>query len=38
MEKVFEDPKFAEGFAKTLQNEHEKVLKKLMKDPEYQKC
>ncbi|OLF98234.1 Spore germination protein GerD [Bacillus paralicheniformis] len=35
--KVFEDPKFAEGFAKTLQNEHEKVLKKLMKDPEYQK-
>ncbi|WP_307893122.1 spore germination lipoprotein GerD [Bacillus swezeyi] len=35
--KVFDDPKFAEGFAKTLQNEHEKVLKKLMKDPEYQK-
>ncbi|MCY8273494.1 spore germination lipoprotein GerD, partial [Bacillus sonorensis] len=28
--KVFEDPKFAEGFAKTLQTEHEKVLKKAI--------
>ncbi|EME72478.1 Spore germination protein GerD [Bacillus paralicheniformis] len=35
--KVFDDSKFAEGFAKTLQNEHETVLKKLMKDPDYQK-
>ncbi|MDA1478248.1 spore germination lipoprotein GerD [Bacillus changyiensis] len=35
--KVFEDPKFSESFAKTLQTEHEKVLKKLMKDPQYQK-
>lgn len=33
---TFEDSKFAEGFAKTLRNEHEKVLKQLMKDPEYQ--
>lgn len=35
-QKVFEDPKFSEGFAKTLQKEHEKVIKGLMKDPEYQ--
>ncbi len=35
-QKVFEDPKFSEGFAKTLQTEHEKVIKGLMKDPEYQ--
>ncbi|ATH94084.1 spore gernimation protein GerD [Bacillus glycinifermentans] len=34
---VFEDPKFASSFAKTMQNEHEAVLKKLMKDPDYQK-
>lgn len=33
---TFEDTKFAEGFAKTLQTEHEKVIKRLMKDPEYQ--
>ncbi|WP_243292424.1 spore germination lipoprotein GerD [Bacillus sp. FJAT-47783] len=35
-QKVFEDPKFSEGFAKSLQKEHEKVIKGLMKDPEYQ--
>jgi hypothetical protein len=27
----------AESFAKTLQPEHEKIIKKLMKDPDYQK-
>ncbi|MBD1382722.1 spore germination lipoprotein GerD [Metabacillus arenae] len=35
--KTFEDPKFAESFAKSLQTEHEKVIKDLMKDPDYQK-
>ncbi|MGD6796408.1 spore germination lipoprotein GerD [Metabacillus indicus] len=35
--KTFEDPKFSESFAKSLQTEHEKVIKGLMKDPEYQK-
>ncbi|USK34072.1 spore gernimation protein GerD [Bacillus sp. F19] len=34
--KTFEDPKFSESFAKSLQTEHEKVIKGLMKDPEYQ--
>ncbi|QFT87228.1 Spore germination protein GerD precursor [Bacillus sp. THAF10] len=34
--KAFEDPKFAETFAKSMQKEHEKLLKELMKDPEYQ--
>jgi spore germination protein D len=34
--KMFEDPKFAESFAKSLKTEHEKMLKSLMKDPEYQ--
>lgn len=34
---IFEDTDFAQGFAKTLQTEHEKVIKKLMKDPDYQK-
>lgn len=34
---IFEDSKFAESFAKTLQPEHEKIIKKLMKDPDYQK-
>ncbi|MFE7064721.1 spore germination lipoprotein GerD [Sutcliffiella sp. NPDC057660] len=34
--KAFEDPKFAETFAKSMQNEHEKLIKDLMKDPEYQ--
>ncbi|MDQ0228590.1 spore germination lipoprotein GerD [Metabacillus niabensis] len=36
-QKVFEDPKFVESFAKSLQEEHEKVIKGLMTDPEYQK-
>jgi spore germination protein D len=36
-QKVFEDPKFVETFAKSLQEEHEKVIKGLMTDPEYQK-
>lgn len=34
--KTFEDPKFAQSFAKSMQEEHEKLLKALMKDPEYQ--
>ncbi|MCA1032802.1 spore gernimation protein GerD [Bacillus timonensis] len=34
--KAFEDPKFAESFAKSMQKEHEKLIKDLMKDPDYQ--
>ncbi|MFY4777200.1 spore germination lipoprotein GerD [Metabacillus sp. RGM 3146] len=34
--KTFEDPKFSEAFAKSIQTEHEKVIKSLMKDPDYQ--
>ncbi|WP_078543112.1 spore germination lipoprotein GerD [Litchfieldia alkalitelluris] len=34
--KAFEDPKFVETFAKSMQSEHEKLIKGLMKDPEYQ--
>jgi spore germination protein D len=34
--KAFEDPKFAETFAKSMQKEHEKLMKGLMKDPDYQ--
>lgn len=34
--KSFEDPKFAETFAKSMQKEHEKLIKDLMKDPDYQ--
>ncbi|WP_044895228.1 spore germination lipoprotein GerD [Bacillus alveayuensis] len=34
--KMFDDPKFAESFAKSLKTEHEKMMKALMKDPEYQ--
>ena len=34
--KTFEDPKFAEAFAKSMQKEHEELIKDLMKDPEYQ--
>lgn len=34
--KTFEDPKFAETFAKSMQKEHEKLIKSLMKDPDYQ--
>ncbi|MCM3654963.1 spore germination lipoprotein GerD [Metabacillus litoralis] len=36
-QKTFEDPKFTESFAKSIQKEHEKVIKSLMADPEYQK-
>lgn len=34
--KSFEDPKFAEAMAKSMKKENEKLLKSLMKDPEYQ--
>ncbi|KAA9011002.1 spore germination lipoprotein GerD [Niallia endozanthoxylica] len=33
--KTFEDPKFAETIAKTMQKEHEQIMKNLMNDPEY---
>ncbi|QED45988.1 spore germination lipoprotein GerD [Cytobacillus dafuensis] len=33
--KQFEDPKFAESMAKSMKTENEKLLKDLMKDPEY---
>jgi spore germination protein D len=33
--KSFEDPKFAESVAKSMKTENEKLLKDLMKDPEY---
>lgn len=36
-QKAFEDPKFAETFAKSMKKEHEALLKELMKDPDYQK-
>ncbi|WP_243300246.1 spore germination lipoprotein GerD [Bacillus litorisediminis] len=32
---AFADPKFAEAVAKSMQKEHENLLKDLMKDPEY---
>ncbi|SDZ37506.1 spore germination protein D [Evansella caseinilytica] len=35
-QKVMKDPEFSKAFAESLQNENEKVLKGLMKDPEYQ--
>lgn len=35
--KTFNDPKFAESFAKSLQKEQENVIKQLMKDPDFQK-
>ncbi|WP_077620257.1 spore germination lipoprotein GerD [Bacillus sinesaloumensis] len=35
--KTFEDTKFVEDFAKSMQTEHEKLIKDLMKDPDYQK-
>ncbi|ABO65529.1 spore germination lipoprotein GerD [Geobacillus thermodenitrificans] len=35
-ENALKDTKFAESFAKGLQKEHEKMMKALMKDPEYQ--
>lgn len=34
--KAMKDPKFAESFAKSMEAEHERVLKQLMKDPDYQ--
>lgn len=34
-QKSFEDPKFAESIAKSMKKENEKLLKDLMKDPEY---
>jgi spore germination protein D len=33
--KTFQDPKFAETIAKSMQKEQEQVLKNLMNDPEY---
>ncbi|WP_050613679.1 spore germination lipoprotein GerD [Bacillus testis] len=36
-EKLFKDPKFVSKYAKSLETEHKKVLKDLMKDPDYQK-
>ncbi|MCL6571186.1 MAG: spore gernimation protein GerD [Bacillus sp. (in: Bacteria)] len=33
--KTFNDPKFAQGVAKTIRPENEKLLKDLMNDPEY---
>lgn len=33
--KTFSDPKFAEGVAKNMRSENEKLLKQLMNDPEY---
>ena len=34
-EKAFKDPKFAASYAKSLEDEHKKVLKALMKDADY---
>lgn len=34
-EKAFKDPKFAAAYAKGLEDEHKKLLKDLMKDPDY---
>lgn len=33
---VMEDPEFAKAFAESMQEENQKILKSLMKDPEYQ--
>jgi spore germination protein D len=33
--KSFEDPAFAESMAKSMEKQHEALLKRLMKDPEY---
>ncbi|MFA9556524.1 spore germination lipoprotein GerD [Evansella sp. AB-rgal1] len=35
-QRVMQDPEFAKSFAESMQNENEKILKSLMKDPEYQ--
>jgi spore germination protein D len=37
MREAFRDPKFASVLAKTMKDEHKKVIKELMNDPEYQK-
>ncbi|WP_054950968.1 spore germination lipoprotein GerD [Numidum massiliense] len=37
IEKIFQNPKVAANFAKTIRKEHEQLLKQLMKDPDYQK-
>lgn len=37
IKEVFQDPKFASTLAKALQEETKKLMKDLMKDPEYQK-
>jgi len=34
--KLFEDPKFAEKFAKSIEKEQEELMKHLISDPEYQ--
>ncbi|MEH6941169.1 spore germination lipoprotein GerD [Bacillus sp. JJ722] len=34
-EKAFKDPKFAAAYAKGLEDEHKKLMKDLMKDPDY---
>ena len=36
-ENTFKDPAFAEVLAKSMKDEHEKLIKGLMQDPEYQK-
>jgi spore germination protein D len=35
-QEVMKDPEFAKTFAESMQSENEKILKSLMKDPEYQ--
>lgn len=35
-QEIMKDPEFAKSFAETMQKENEKILKSLMKDPEYQ--
>ena len=37
IKEAFKDPKFASTLAKSMQTEHKKLMKDLMKDPEYQK-
>jgi len=37
IKEAFRDPKFASTLAKSMQAEHKKLMKDLMKDPEYQK-
>ncbi|MFC2949231.1 spore germination lipoprotein GerD [Virgibacillus sediminis] len=33
--KLFEDPKFVEGYAKSMEEQHQKMMKKLMNDADY---